>query len=78
MTVKSRLPALIGEKQRTENRLINVAAISQATGVSRQTIYNWTNPDYNLERFEAKTIEAFCEYFGCDVGDLLTVVPPRQ
>lgn len=68
----SKLPALIGKKQLEENEVINVATIATATGVSRQTVYNWLNGE--IKRFDGETIEAFCRYFQCDVGDLLTVV----
>lgn len=69
----SKLPALIGEKQTKENRVISVATIAKETGIPKQTIYNWLNGD--IRRFDADIIEAFCKYFGCDVGDLLTYVP---
>lgn len=68
----NRLPALIGQKQVNENRVINVATIADETGLSRQTIYTWLNND--LRRVEVDTIEALCKYFKCNVGDLLTVV----
>lgn len=67
----NRLPALIGQKQVNENRVINVATIAQETGLSRQTIYSWLNNE--LQRFDKDTIEILCKYFKCDVGDLLTV-----
>lgn len=72
----SKLPTLIGKKQIEANEVINVATIATATGVSRQTVYNWLNGD--IKRFDAETIEAFCRYFQCDVGDLLTVVEAGQ
>ena len=72
----SKLPALIGEKQTRENRVINVAIIAKETGVPKQTIYNGLNGD--IRRFDADIIEAFCKYFVCDVGDLLTYVPESQ
>lgn len=67
----SKLASLVGRKQEQENKVINVATIAHETGVSRQTVYNWLAGD--VRRFDADTIEAFCEYFECDVGDLLTV-----
>lgn len=75
----NRLPALIGQKQVNENRVINVATIADETGLSRQTIYSWLNNE--LQRVEVGTIEALCRYFKCDVGDLLTIVdqlPEKQ
>ena len=72
MPVISKLPTLIGKKQIEENAVINVATIAGETGISRTTVYNWLSGD--IKRFDAETIEAFCRYFRCDVGDLLTVV----
>lgn len=69
----NRLPALIGKRQTETNAVIDVAALSEATGVSRTTIYNWL--DGKMRRFDADTIEAFCKYFGCNVGDLLVYEP---
>lgn len=71
MAVINRLPALMGEKQAKENRVINVATISEETGVSRQTIYQWLRGD--VSQFRAETIEALCDYFECDVADLLYI-----
>lgn len=68
----NRLPALIGQKQSQENRVINVKILSQETGISRQTLYKWL--EGKLDRFEAETIEKLCRYFHCDIGDLLTIV----
>ena len=76
MPVVSKLPALIGEKQTRENRVISVATIAKETGIPKQTIYNWLNGD--IRRFDADIIEGFCKYFGCDVGDLLTYVADAQ
>jgi len=71
--VISKLPALIGEKQTRENRIINVPTIAEETGIPKQTIYNWLKGD--IRRFDADIIETLCRYFRCDVGDLLTVEP---
>lgn len=72
MPVINKLPALIGKKQQEDNQVIGVAELSEQTGVSRETIYKWINGE--ATRFDGKVIEAFCRYFKCDVGDLLTVV----
>lgn len=72
----NRLPALIGKKQNETNAVIDVSALSEATGVSRTTIYNWL--EGKMRRFDADTIEAFCAYFGCNVGDLLIYEPKES
>jgi DNA-binding Xre family transcriptional regulator len=76
MPVVSLLPTLIGQKQAEENRVLNVATIAAETDIPKQTIYNWLNGD--IRRFDADIIEKLCDYFHCDVGDLLTIRSIRQ
>lgn len=70
--MKNRLAALIGEKQRRENRVIKISEIAKATKLSRQVIYKWLNNE--LTDYRGDLIETFCDYFECDVNDLLVIV----
>lgn len=76
MTVINRLPALIGEKQLRENRVVSVAEIVKATGLRKQTVYNWLHG--GLSRYDADAIQAFCGFFKCTVDELLVVVPEEE
>lgn len=65
----NRIPELIGQKQIEEKRIITIADIAIATGISRQTLHKWLKNEVDQARFE--TIKELCNFFGCDVGDLL-------
>jgi hypothetical protein len=57
--MKNRLLELIQERERTIGRRVK----------QRATIINWIRND--VSRFESRVVERLCEYFNCDVGDLL-------
>ncbi len=67
--MKNRLLVLMGEKQAKENRPINGAVVAREIGLTRQAINKWVNED--IKEFSADTIDRLCEYFDCEVGDLL-------
>ncbi len=69
--MKNRLVALMGEKQARENKPVSAAIIARETGLSRQAIHKWIHND--ITQFNAETIQSLCEYFDCEVGDLLYI-----
>lgn len=76
MAVRNRLIDLISEKQKRLQRRLEIKEIADATGVSRQAIYKWLNND--AESLYLKTVDAFCKYFECQVGDLLIYEPDDE
>lgn len=58
-----------GEKQTFER-------MNGATGLSTSTLIRFFKRE-PLDRIDAGTIGAMCEYFGCDLCDLLEYVPDR-
>ncbi len=56
-----------GEKQTFER-------MNGATGLSTSTLIRFFKRE-PLDRIDAGTIGAMCEYFGCDLCDLLEYVP---
>lgn len=66
----NRFMELLAEKQKTATRPIKVIDIQRATGVSRNTILNWMSGG-DFDSLDTKVVMAFCDYFGCDIGDLL-------
>jgi transcriptional regulator with XRE-family HTH domain len=74
MAVKNRLAALIGDKQRQENRIINIKTISDESGVSRQVIYKWLSGE--LGTYDSQVTDRLCRYFGVDISELLYLDPP--
>lgn len=63
------LHQLRAKKEAELNRRITYQEIYEATGVSESTIADWMLDRAN--RFDANTLIAFCDFFGCEVGDIL-------
>ncbi len=66
------LHALIRQKEIREGRRVSVRTIAQETGLSYYTL-NALARD-RLNEYPRSVIVSLCTYFGCDVGDLLTIV----
>lgn len=65
MKVISNLPQLMAEK-----RIKNISEISRETGISRITLTDlYENKE--VSRIYATTITRLCEFFECEIGDLL-------
>jgi DNA-binding Xre family transcriptional regulator len=71
MSVQNRLNDLLEEKMAREQRTISVAEVARAGGMKRQSVYKWFNNQ--IQCFPAKTLDAFCRYFECEVGDLIVM-----
>lgn len=69
--LQSRIFQKIKEREVAEGRVITQKEIAEACGVSEPTIGRWVKND--LGRLEIRTLEKLCNYFGCDVGDLLYI-----
>lgn len=67
--LKNRLLMLIQERERTMNRRIKLKDLAEFVGVTNHTITSWIRND--VRKYEAHIIEGFCDYFDCDLGDLL-------
>ncbi len=54
---------------------VDIAAIEKRTDVQRETGIAWSTlnswANNQLTRYDAPVIKALCEYFDCQVGDLL-------
>lgn len=69
--MKNRVAALIGEKQAKENRVITAAEVARETGLTRQVISKWINNE--IVSYRSDMLQTLCDYFGCEVGDLLFI-----
>ncbi len=67
--LRNRLLHLITEKERIERRRIPQSEVAKAIGVTNNTIGNWIRND--VAKVEASIVENLCEYFRCELGDLL-------
>jgi len=76
------------EKRKARNQLFEVwkrreAALgkrityrqaSEATGISAATLSRWATGQ--VERFDGATVQALCEFFQCEVGELIVLEDP--
>ena len=65
-----RLKELIEAKAAREGRKITMQDVASETGVNRTSLTKMANPKYRHSTTTA-TIEMLCDYFKCDVGDLM-------
>jgi DNA-binding Xre family transcriptional regulator len=69
--VKNRFLTLLGYKEQQLGRRIRNKEIAEAVGVNEHTIARWLNNE--VQKIDVPVLEAFCDYFECDVGDLLYI-----
>ncbi|KXS48826.1 MAG: hypothetical protein BHK79_01875 [Halanaerobium sp. MDAL1] len=62
--IKNKLSILMAK-----NDIRTMIELSSKTGLDKNTISNWYNQ--KVTRFSAETLEVLCEFFDCQVGDIL-------
>jgi DNA-binding Xre family transcriptional regulator len=67
--LKNRLLELIHERESKIGRRIRQHDIAAFAEVRDHTITAWIHNE--VTRFDARVVERLCDYFQCDVGDLL-------
>jgi DNA-binding Xre family transcriptional regulator len=67
--LRNRLLTLIQAREQKINRRVKLKDLAEFVGVTNNTITSWMRND--VRKYEAHIIEGFCDYFDCDVGDLL-------
>ena len=72
-----RLKELIEAKAAWEGRKITMQDVSDETGVNRTSLIKMANPKYRHSTTTA-TIEILCDYFECDISDLMIYTPERD
>ncbi len=71
MPLQNKFLFLLTEKERQEQRNISLNEVSRSTGVAVSVLARWFKND--ISRFDGHVIEALCEYFDCDLPDLLYI-----
>jgi DNA-binding Xre family transcriptional regulator len=69
--LQNRLLILVTEKEQREKQRITQTKLAQEIGVSIHTIGSWLRND--VTKFEAPIVERLCEYFQCELWDLLVL-----
>ena len=71
--INNRFAVLLAEKQIKERRTISLSEVEEKTGVSRQALHKWKNN--SIFRFETRVMDALCQYFEVQPGELFEYVP---
>jgi DNA-binding Xre family transcriptional regulator len=67
--LRNKFIILLAYKEQQEGRRIPNKEIAEAVGVNEHTVSRWVKNEVNM--INVQVLEAFCNYFECDVGDLL-------
>ncbi len=67
--ITNRFRILLAEKATRELHSIALNDVQRETGVAWSTLNAWANNQ--VTRYDASVIQALCDYFNCQVGDLL-------
>ena len=67
--VYNRFKLLIAQKELAERRNISYDDIHRETGLAISTLSAWANN--MIQRFDVSSIATLCEFFHCEVGDLI-------
>lgn len=74
--MKHRLVKLMAERQDKSGERVTAMDVSRGAGITPQTLYKWLND--GIKRFDSETVEKLCDYFGCEVGDLLYLEDEKE
>ena len=74
--IRIKLIQLLDEKGFKERRRITLSEVAEKTGIGRATLTRIANVPGNVTNTD--TINALCEYFDCQPGELLMYVPDEQ
>ncbi len=67
--LKNRLLLLIQEREQKINRRVKLKDLTDFVGITHHTLSSWIRND--VRKYEAHIVEGFCDYFDCDLNDLL-------
>ncbi len=67
--LRNRFFKLLSEKEQQESRRITQTEIAESLGIAIHTVGRWMRN--NVTKFESPIVERMCDYFDCEVGDLL-------
>lgn len=74
--LKIRLVELLAEKSKRDGVLYNIADVEKATGIERRRLYQIR--DQKVKSIKNEEVKVLCDYFPCEVGELLYYVSPLE
>lgn len=60
---------LLAQKATKQKQNITLMDVQRETGIAWSTLNSWANNQ--VTRYDAPVIKTLCEYFDCQVGDLI-------
>ena len=71
--VKNRFKILLAQKEKTDGRAYTYEQIRDLTGISPTTLSNYARG--TVTRFDNSTLVALCNFFGCELSELIEYPP---
>lgn len=71
-----RLVELLAEKSKRERQMLSIADVARDTGLDRRRLYSFRDND--APHIRPEEIKALCDYFPCEVGELIYYVSPLE
>lgn len=71
--IVNRFTELLAIKRRDEGKSWSYEDVSQRTGLSTGTLVRYAKQDHSM--FDENTVLRLCEFFNCEIGDLLIIAP---
>ena len=78
VAINNRFGILLAQRRVQEKRNIPLAEVKNETGIPYKTLFAWQNN--TVTRFDVHVINAICQYFGVQPGELFEYIPdpPKQ
>ena len=70
--VINRFRILVAQKAMKQQQNINLSDVQRETGIAWSTLNSWANNQ--VTRYDSAILVSLCDYFNCQVGDLLVLV----
>ena len=74
--MRSNIKVLIAQKAQRENSRISLRALAKELDISTYTLYKLA--DNKLNEYPKEVLEKLCNYFACEIGELLTLEAEAQ
>lgn len=71
-----RLVELLAEKSKRDRQMMSIADVERETGIDRRRLYAFR--DDEAPHIRPEEIKALCDYFPCEVGELIYYVSPLE
>jgi len=72
--IRIKFRQLLANKEKEENTKYSYHKLEKQLGLSHNTISKWDRASQNgcgVKSIDSRVLETFCDFFGCQIGDLL-------